>query len=85
MESIANQIILFEKNQLSENGVIDLFSNLIKSKLVNRLQGSYKRHANDYINAGYLNEDGEILNYPDTSQLPNSSVGRTTEKPHACS
>ena len=81
---IANQISLFEKNQLSENGVIDLFSNLIKSKLVNRLQDSYKRHANDYINAGYLNKDGEILNYPDTSQLPNP-VGRTTEKPQACS
>ena len=59
--SIVDKIMAFEGGDLSDNEVIELFSELIKSGMVWQLQGFYGRVARDLIKQGYLSEDGKIL------------------------
>jgi len=46
-------IIAFESGQLSEEGVLELFQQLINSGLAWQLQGSYGRTAKALIEAGH--------------------------------
>jgi hypothetical protein len=48
-----DKIIAFEQGDLDEDGIIQLFQELIDSGLVWQLQGSYGRMARNLINAGY--------------------------------
>ena len=50
-----DKIIAFESGELDEEGVIELFQELIDSGLVWKLQGSYGRTAKALIDAGYCN------------------------------
>ena len=48
-----DKIIAFEQGDLDEEGVIELFQELIDSGLAWQLQGSYGRIARNLIEAGY--------------------------------
>ena len=48
-----DKIIAFEQGDLDEEGVIELFQELIDSGLAWQLQGSYGRMANSLIENGY--------------------------------
>jgi hypothetical protein len=48
-----DKIIAFEQGDLDEDGIIELFQELIDSGLVWQLQGSYGRMARNLIEAGY--------------------------------
>ncbi len=48
-----DKIIAFEQGELDEDGIIELFQELIDSGLVWQLQGSYGRMARNLIEAGY--------------------------------
>jgi hypothetical protein len=56
-----DQMIAFEQGELDSDGVLELFSNLIKSGLVWSLQGFYGRTAHALIQAGRITQDGLIL------------------------
>lgn len=48
-----DKIMAFEQGNLDEEGVIELFQDLIDSGLAWKLQGSYGRMANALIENGY--------------------------------
>ena len=48
-----DKIMAFEQGNLDEEGVIELFQDLIDSGLAWKLQGSYGRMARNLIEAGY--------------------------------
>ena len=48
-----SQIMAFESGELDEDGVIELFQELIDSGLAWQLQGSYGRTARALIDNGY--------------------------------
>ena len=50
-----DKIMAFESGELDEDGIIELFQELIDSGLVWQLQGSYGRMANSLIENGYCN------------------------------
>ena len=50
-----DKIMAFESGELDEEGVIELFQELIDSGLAWKLQGSYGRTAKALIDAGYCN------------------------------
>ena len=54
--SILNQVIAYEQGELDEEGIIDLFQELITSGMAWKMQGSYGRTASALINAGYCAE-----------------------------
>jgi hypothetical protein len=51
--SQVDKIIAFEQGELDEDGIIELFQELIDSGLAWQLQGSYGRMARSLIEAGY--------------------------------
>ena len=63
MLNITDKIIRFEDGEMEMDEVIQLFSELIKNGMAYTLQGSYGRTANALIMGGYLNDEGEIINY----------------------
>jgi hypothetical protein len=56
-----NSIIAFEQGDLGDEGVLELFSDLIKTGMAWSLQGFYGRTAASLIEAGYIGKDGTIL------------------------
>ena len=56
-----NEMIAFESGELSDEKTLKLFSKLIKSGLVWKLQGHYGRTADNLIKTGYLDRKGKIL------------------------
>ena len=50
-----SKIMAFESGELDEEGIIELFQELIDSGLVWQLQGSYGRMASSLIENGYCN------------------------------
>lgn len=62
---VTSGIIEFESGQLDDQGVLKLFSELVKSGLVWNLQGSYGRMGASLIDAGYLDREGNILKEPE--------------------
>lgn len=55
------KIIKFENGELSDNEMIALFSELIKSGMAWKLQGTYGRLARNLVNNGVLDTKGNIL------------------------
>ena len=58
---ITTQIMTYEDGGLDNKQTLELFSELIKTGMINGLQGNYHRTSNSIINAGYLDSDGNIL------------------------
>ena len=56
-----NDIIAYESGELSNKGVLRLFSKLIKNGMAWSLQGCYGRQAQAFIEAGYISRQGKIL------------------------
>ena len=54
--TMLNQVIAYEQGELDEEGIIDLFQELINSGMAWEMQGSYGRTAKALINAGYCVE-----------------------------
>jgi hypothetical protein len=54
-------LIKFEEGELSPDETIEFFAGLIKSGTVWQLQGFYGRTANDLIEAGYIDSEGNVL------------------------
>jgi hypothetical protein len=52
--NIASQIIAFENGDLDHDEVIDLFRHLLKTGLINHLQGTYQRTAEALIEEGLI-------------------------------
>ncbi len=48
-----DKIMAFEQGELDEEGILELFQELIDSGLAWQLQGSYGRIARNLIEAGY--------------------------------
>ena len=48
-----DKIVAFEQGELDEEGILELFQELIDSGLAWQLQGSYGRIARNLIEAGY--------------------------------
>jgi hypothetical protein len=51
-----NQVIAYEQGELDEEGIIDMFQQLINSGMAWKMQGSYGRTAKALIDAGYCVE-----------------------------
>lgn len=56
-----DKIIAYERGELDDVGVLDLFSGLVRDGTAWALQGSYGRMAENLIEAGYLDRQGTIL------------------------
>ena len=54
--TMINQVIAYEQGELDEEGIIDMFQQLINSGLAWEMQGSYGRTAKALIDAGYCME-----------------------------
>ena len=54
--TMINQVIAYEQGELDEEGIIDMFLELITSGMAWKLQGSYGRTAKALIDAGYCAE-----------------------------
>jgi len=54
--SILNRVIAYEQGELDEEGIINLFQELITSGMAWKMQGSYGRTASALIDAGYCAE-----------------------------
>lgn len=59
--NLIDRIMAYEQGDLEQDEMVSLFSDLIRSKLVWQLQGSYGRTAVSLIHGGYLAPDGTIL------------------------
>lgn len=55
-----NEIIAYETGNLSNNGIIRLFSKLIRNGQAWTLQGHYGRMATTLIEAGFIDKKGNI-------------------------
>lgn len=60
--NLANAIIRFETEEMTDDEILDLFAELIKTGLVLGLQGSYGRIASSLIQAGLITKEGELVN-----------------------
>ena len=57
---MVNKIIAFEQGELNNKETLELFSELVATGLVWRLQGSYGRTANYLIKSRLLDTEGTI-------------------------
>lgn len=57
-----DQIMDYEMGELTDDEVVSFFARLIQTGMVWTLQGHYGRTAKLLIDAGYISENGEILN-----------------------
>lgn len=58
---VVDLIMSFEQEKLSDQKILELFAELIRTKQCYSLQGSYGRMSDSLINNGYISSDGEIL------------------------
>lgn len=56
-----NKLIAFENGELSYEDSLAFVASLVKTGLAWQLQGFYGREAADFIAAGLISEDGEVL------------------------
>lgn len=52
-------------NEMTPERYIDGFAEMIRTRLVFNLQGSWGRAAMALIENGYIGQDGNVLNYPE--------------------
>lgn len=60
LNQLARDITRYEEGELDPSLVIKLFSDLIRTGVINHLQGSYQREAMRLIEAEILNPDGTV-------------------------
>ena len=60
MTDITDRIINYEMGTLNDAETLNLFSELISTKMVWGLQGHYGRTANALIEDGWIDSDGSI-------------------------
>lgn len=60
MSDQVDKIIAYESGELDDQGIVELFSDLIKTGSAWSLQGSYGRQARALIDQGILNKSGDI-------------------------
>ena len=58
---VVAKIMQYESGEMSNSEVLEFFAELMKTGLVNELQGSYGRAARRFVDAGYLDMKGKIL------------------------
>ena len=58
---LVTQIIEYESGELNETQTVHLFADLIKTGRAWKLQGSYGRTAQAFINQGIIDKEGKIL------------------------
>ena len=58
-----DQIISFEHGELDDNQTLELFAHLVGTGWAWTLQGRYGRIAMSLIKQGYLDKEGNILQY----------------------
>lgn len=59
-KALINQIIAYESGELDTPSVVRLFGKLVHSGQAWSLQGSYGRSAIALINAGYIDNEGNV-------------------------
>ena len=57
---MVDKIIAYEAGELDNQGILELFSELIKSGQAWNLQGSYGRMAQVFINNGLITKEGVV-------------------------
>lgn len=57
------QIMMFESGELDTEGILNLFSKLIKNGQAWTLQGSYGRYASRLIELELLTKEGKITDF----------------------
>jgi len=57
-----SQIMAYEQGALGQDEIVDLFQELINSRLVWKLQGHYGRTANQLIEAGCCKHQDDAVN-----------------------
>ena len=63
---LIERITAYEQGELTDNAVLELFSDLIASRTIFHLQGAYQRMADSLICEGYLSTRGTVLvDFPD--------------------
>lgn len=60
---LVTQIMLYESGELDTEGILNLFSKLIKSGQAWSLQGSYGRYASRLIELELLTKDGKVTDF----------------------
>lgn len=58
---IVSTIIQYEEGNLDIDETLKLFSILIKTGMIYHLQGHYQRVAMDFIQNGFLSQEGDLL------------------------
>jgi len=54
MKDVVNQIMAYEQGDMDDEEVIDFFQTLLDTRIIYSLQGSYQRHAQALLEAGYI-------------------------------
>lgn len=57
---LTDKIIAYETGELNNDGIIELFSELVKNGQAKKLQGKYGRMASNLIENGILDKKGLI-------------------------
>jgi hypothetical protein len=60
-----DRLLSYEEGKLGPNDTCSLFAELIKTGMAWRLQGSYGRYAAELIDVGYLDDEGNVLRWPE--------------------
>jgi hypothetical protein len=63
MADLVGQIMEYEMGTLSDQGTVELFSELVKTGMAWNLQGAYGRAAKALIEADIITPDGEITEH----------------------
>ena len=58
---LVGSIIAFEQGELDEEGVLALVAHLVRTGMAWSLQGCYGRLAMNYIDAGLIDREGNVL------------------------
>jgi hypothetical protein len=61
--ALTDMIIAYECGELSAEKTLELFSKLVKNGMAWTLQGHYGRQAENLIERGYLDRQGNILKH----------------------
>ena len=58
-------ITQYEQGDLGPDDTVELFAELIRSQLIYQLQGSYQRTAQNLVDMGYIDPDGNVIIFPE--------------------